>query len=63
MINWDLKPCPFCGSKAWLILRTYCRKWFKKKKHWFVRCECCGATSRAEFTDSEAKKAWNMRAE
>ena len=60
MINWDLKPCPFCGGKAWIILKTY-RYWFKKK-YWYVRCECCRATSRADLTEIDAKEAWNRRA-
>lgn len=60
MDNNELKPCPFCGGEAWIIRKTY---GFKKKKYWFVRCECCHATSRAEFTEIDAKKAWNRRAE
>lgn len=62
MDNNELKPCPFCGGKAWIIRKTY-RKWFKKKKYWFARCECCRATSGVEFTEIDVKKAWNRRAE
>ena len=56
----ELKPCPFCGEKARLLVRNGVR----------VLCTKCGATTRI-MVDSErigtsavedVIKAWNRRA-
>lgn len=52
----ELKPCPFCGGKAMMIVLPYARKRF-------VKCEnqCCEQNA-IYSTREEAIKAWNRRA-
>ena len=54
----DLKPCPFCGSKAYMNSNYIAQN----KKQWAVQCKC-GA--RFFFMDRKYKaiEAWNRRAD
>jgi Lar family restriction alleviation protein len=57
MINSELKPCPFCGGRAYLISREK----FKKKGK-YIYCKNCRASSNDEYTTNEnAIAAWNER--
>lgn len=47
----ELKPCPFCGSKAKLMRVGACR---------IVKCEGCGVST--SFLADDAAQAWNTRA-
>lgn len=47
----ELKPCPFCGSKAKLMRVGAGR---------IVKCEGCGVST--SFLADDAVKAWNTRA-
>ena len=52
----ELKPCPFCGGEAELMVgKYYGTKW--------VECKTCHAESDAFDTRAEAIDAWNRRAE
>ena len=49
----ELKPCPFCGGKAYL---EWCKGHLYK-----VECEECHATTAKYITPLEAQEEWNMR--
>lgn len=58
----ELRPCPFCGAKAYAVHRAWVFA-----EHWEIQTECgdgcinCGIEP--EFgTEEEAEKAWNRRA-
>jgi len=48
----ELKPCPFCGSEAWIDERGC----------FIVYCLGCGTGSNAFDTEAQAIAAWNRRA-
>lgn len=53
----ELKPCPFCGGKAWTtpIYRIH-----MEKTRYIVKCTKCNAIM--EYRSQEAvEKAWNRR--
>lgn len=50
----DLKPCPFCGSKHVVIV-------FGNGDDHLVECESCAACGPTEDTRQEAAEAWNRR--
>lgn len=52
----ELKPCPFCGGEA-SINRPSGRMLF------CVVCDDCDANSGYYFTEEDAARAWNSRAE
>lgn len=52
-----LKPCPFCGSKAELLIVP------GRMTKWVVRCTKCYANNGTFVSDHDAVEAWNMRAE
>ena len=52
-----LKPCPFCGSKAELLIVP------GKMTKWAVRCTKCYANNGTFASDHDAVEAWNKRAE
>ena len=52
-----LKPCPFCGSKAELLIVP------GKMTKWAVRCTKCYANNGTFVSDHDAVEAWNKRAE
>ena len=47
----DLKPCPFCGGEAIILV-----------PHW-VRCQVCGCGTTVFGNDEEAVEMWNTRME
>ena len=51
----DLKLCPFCGSKAQLLIVP------GRVAHWVVRCSkgCCNTCQ--HISDHDAEEAWNKR--
>ena len=56
----ELKPCPFCGGKAFLTndLATYgCDVMYR------VICENCNISTPLKWTEEKAIEAWNRRAE
>lgn len=58
----DLKPCPFCGGKAWLA-RNAKRKIYGKDEYRVGVSVYCGVCEARMFygTEEEAIKAWNRR--
>jgi Lar family restriction alleviation protein len=66
----ELKPCPFCGGEAKLIISTS-TKWFsddEKTIYFKVRCNsedasCIGTSvNHWEYTKERAVESWNRRA-
>lgn len=55
----ELKPCPFCGSEAELVVR-YSVDY--DQDVYYARCKKCDATIDF-FSHSAAVEAWNRRAE
>lgn len=68
-----LKPCPFCGGRAYLEARHRAFINAQTTRVAYVRCTKCnarteriplekyGKTSRSTEAESEAVKAWNAR--
>ena len=50
----ELKPCPFCGGKAYV---------YPTEHGWSAQCEDCWSTGADKETREEAAAAWNHRAE
>ena len=50
-----LKPCPFCGEKAELLVVP------DKSMKWLVRCKKCFANNGVFSSDHDAVEAWNTR--
>ena len=58
----ELKPCPFCGGKAFLSeVLYYCEP--GRCTTQFIECNECHATTYEYNTEEEAIEAWNRRAE
>lgn len=63
----ELKPCPFCGGKAWQTYNNVMIKGVSEKCAW-VYCKKCSARTgyfrrtANEHYIGEAAKAWNGRA-
>lgn len=53
----ELKPCPFCGGKAYVARDFEISSWTV----FFVRCICCLVRTNLFLTKSEAISAWNRR--
>ena len=53
----DIKPCPFCGGKA--FLGQYQTNFFATL--YAVRCEDCNSVGKSCKTEEEAAEAWNRR--
>lgn len=59
----DLKPCPFCGGKAELIIVPGYFKQGLSSSGWLVKC-LAGCCNQMPYTsDHDAIDAWNRRAE
>lgn len=54
-----LKPCPFCGGKAYRKINYD----FDGKEIYNVCCENCNARTEYGYSEQEAIEAWNRRAE
>ena len=54
-MNYDLKPCPFCGSTTLELGNLV------DEDDWFVNCEDCGVQQLANHTKQEAARLWNTR--
>lgn len=53
-----LKPCPFCGGKAEVLINEYS----DSSKEYLVACtECDGMVERWRKTEKEAIEQWNRR--
>ena len=53
-----LKPCPFCGGKAEMLISEY----EDSRKEYLVACtECDGIVERWRETEEEAVEQWNRR--
>ena len=58
----ELKPCPFCGGKAYMKTIQAKRRMFTKAKDYpYIRCVICHTSTAACFTEEEAIEAWNAR--
>lgn len=61
----ELKPCPFCGGRAELLVKEFAISGCKAKA--FVRCTECGAESDcyseniSYCANDRATEAWNRR--
>jgi len=57
----ELKPCPFCGGDAKLIIVPGYFKTGLSSSGWLVKClnGCC--SQRPHIDDHEAIEAWNQR--
>lgn len=51
----ELKPCPFCGSEAYVIIRDV-DDWTP-----WIRCKGCGVETDCFDSAEEAIEAWNRR--
>lgn len=49
----ELKPCPFCGGRAFVHHPDY---------GYFVMCDRCKTSSNNFMSETEAVKRWNNRA-
>ena len=53
-----LKPCPFCGGKAEMLINEY----RDSRKEYLAACtECDGMVERWRETEKEAVEQWNRR--
>ena len=53
-----LKPCPFCGGKAEMLISEY----EGSRKEYLAACtECDGMVERWRETEKEAAEQWNRR--
>ena len=54
----ELKPCPFCGGKAEMLINEY----EDSRKEYLVACtECDGMVERWREAEEEAVEQWNRR--
>ena len=52
----ELKPCPFCGGEADIVV-------YGATGEHTIECLTCGAEGATEYDKAEAIEAWNTRAE
>ena len=58
----ELKPCPFCGGMAEILITSKNRiEEQKRGRAPPVRCKICRASSVAEFNENKAVERWNRR--
>ncbi len=55
MINTELKPCPFCGGKAYLDKVT------DDYPNYVIRCWGCGVSTQWCADKNKAVELWNRR--
>ena len=68
----ELKPCPFCGGKAKVMVCDGAGTYYanigtevlygRKLTHCLIRCERCRVITQAYLTRRGAFNAWNRRA-
>ena len=51
----ELKPCPFCGGKAELLIVP------GQQSKWIVRCTKCYCNCGVDISDHDAVERWNER--
>ena len=58
----ELKPCPFCGGMAEILI-TFRKRIEEQKmgRAHLVRCKICRASSVAEFDVDKTVERWNRR--
>lgn len=62
-----MKPCPFCGSKHDVYIKTAVNRGEFPlsfgRTYFYVRCVSCGAETKDEcdFEEKKAVKRWNRR--
>ena len=57
----ELKPCPFCGSRA-NIDKHISKGLFNTEQFYNASCYLSGARTRLVLTEEDAKELWNRRA-
>ena len=57
----NLKPCPFCGSKATLHRDSWETSPGHKAVVYWVKCSRCRSSSYEYHTPEQAAAAWNRR--
>jgi len=56
----ELKPCPFCGGKAYFYNYD---KGYEENNYFMIWCDNCECAETPQFkTEQEAIFAWNKRA-
>ena len=73
MENRELKPCPFCGSKAKVFACDDAGQYYtgfdtpiyrgRPMRSCLIRCGKCGVKTKAYLTRRGVFNAWNRRAE
>ena len=58
-MNEELKPCPFCGSKAELLIVPTSQG--LSGSNWIVRCTKCYCNRGVDISDHDAVERWNER--
>ena len=68
----ELKPCPFCGEKAFAWFCTFNGKhkaksgtqklWGMPTDHYLIECKRCGIRTKVYASKKGAFNAWNRRA-
>ena len=53
----ELKPCPFCGGKAKIVVSTD----YRDRHLRYVTCEQCRVSTDFFLNDKAAAEAWNRR--
>lgn len=62
MSDAELKPCPFCGGMAEILITSKNRiEEQRRGRAHLVRCKICRASSVAEFDRDKAIVKWNRR--
>ena len=56
IIKYELKPCPFCGERAYLYLNC-------ERTAVFIECDVCCTRTREFVSIPDAVKRWNTRGE
>lgn len=55
----ELKPCPFCGGEASILVKD----WDNRADEYKITCSLCGVMQKNyTFEKSDAIAAWNRRA-